>query len=194
MEAFRAYSPIDPEAEENMSAVVMAFNNQVMPDIRQKLQKMDGIADKTIQELLAVAQGVHNNRETPEDKWMGVIAKANAKQTQNLARIFLGATSGDPDEKKCQLKLPTRGQGKDPMQGSAPGCRKISVLIARKWDTELKIAPKSPNINTMTWDATPAMCLLQNLATTVTRGHRIWASSLSLGEHSKWRGNLQILW
>lgn len=70
-----------------------------MPDIRHKLQKMDGIADKSIQELLAVAQGVYNNRETPEDKWMGVIAKANAKKTQNLARIFLVATSGDPDEK-----------------------------------------------------------------------------------------------
>lgn len=39
----------------------------------------------------------------------------------------------------------------------------------------------------MTWDATPTMCLLQNLATTVTREHRIRASSLSLGEHSKWR-------
>lgn len=95
-----------------------------MPDIRHKLQKMDGIADKSIQELLAVAQGVYNNRETPEDKWMGVIAKANAKKTQNLARIFLVATSGDPDEKKCQLKLPTRGQGKDPHARERPRLQK----------------------------------------------------------------------
>ena len=47
VETFRAYSPIDPEAKENRSAVVMAFIKHAMPDTRHKLQKIDGLADKS---------------------------------------------------------------------------------------------------------------------------------------------------
>lgn len=55
MEAFREYSHMDPEAQENRSAMIVAFINQVAPDIQHKLQKTDRLADKSIQELLAEA-------------------------------------------------------------------------------------------------------------------------------------------
>lgn len=65
--------------------MIMAFVNQAKPDIRHKLQKTEELADKTIQELLAVAQNtVYNIQETSEDRQMRVIASDNAKQTQNM--------------------------------------------------------------------------------------------------------------
>ena len=61
--------------------MVMDFINQATPNIRYKLQKIDGLADKSIRELLAVAQRVYNNQESPEDKQRRAIAEENEKQT-----------------------------------------------------------------------------------------------------------------
>lgn len=79
-----------------------------------------------------------------------------------MARILLASTAGDPDEKKRHLSLLTRSLGKDSHTRERSGYRKINVRTAMKWDTGLKIAPKSIDIRIMTQDATPAMCWLQN--------------------------------
>ena len=63
MEAFRQYTPMDPEAPENLS-----FVNQAAPDIKKKLQKLEDLEGKQIQDLLRIAQRVYNNRDAPEDK------------------------------------------------------------------------------------------------------------------------------
>ena len=48
MEAFRRYTPMDPQAEESRAAVLLAFINQAASDIRRKLQKRGiGRADNT---------------------------------------------------------------------------------------------------------------------------------------------------
>uniref|UniRef100_A0A8C9CQV4 Gag polyprotein n=1 Tax=Phocoena sinus TaxID=42100 RepID=A0A8C9CQV4_PHOSS len=52
MEAFRQYTPMDPEAPENQAAVVMSFVNQAAPDIKKKLQKLEDLEGKQIQDLL----------------------------------------------------------------------------------------------------------------------------------------------
>lgn len=57
----------------------MTFVNHAMPDIKCNLQKTDGLADNSIQELLTVAQKVYNNQETPEDKQMKAITSENTK-------------------------------------------------------------------------------------------------------------------
>ena len=68
MEAFRQYTPMDPQAEESRAAVLLAFVNQAAPDIRRKLQKIEGLGEQTIQDLLKAAEKVFNNRETPEER------------------------------------------------------------------------------------------------------------------------------
>ena len=68
MEAFRQYTPLDPQAEESRTAVLLAFVNQTTPDIRKKLQKIEGLGEQTIQDLLKAAEKVFNNRETPEER------------------------------------------------------------------------------------------------------------------------------
>ena len=44
------------------------FVNQAAPDIRRKLQKIEGLREQTIQDLLKAAEKVFNNRETPEER------------------------------------------------------------------------------------------------------------------------------
>ncbi|XP_070314438.1 uncharacterized protein [Odocoileus virginianus] len=68
MEAFRQYTPINPQADESRAAVILAFVNQAAPDIRRKLQKIEGLGEQTIQDLLKAAEKVFNNRETAEER------------------------------------------------------------------------------------------------------------------------------
>ena len=68
MEAFRQYTPMDPQADESRAAVLLAFVNQAAPDIRRKLQKIERLGEQTIQDLVRAAEKVFNNRGTPEKR------------------------------------------------------------------------------------------------------------------------------
>ena len=59
---------MDPQTEESRAAVLLAFVNQAAPDIRRKLQKIEGLREQTIRDLLKAAEKVFNNRETPEER------------------------------------------------------------------------------------------------------------------------------
>ena len=83
MEAFRQYTPIDPEAPGSQAAVVMSFVNQAASDIKRKLQKLEDLEGKQIQDLLQIAQQVYNNRDTPEERQF----KATEKMTKVLAAV-----------------------------------------------------------------------------------------------------------
>lgn len=98
MEAFHTYTPMDPEALGSKAAVIMAFVNQSAADIRRKLQKIDSLGERSLQDLLVVAEKVYNNRESPEDKQACTMVAASSKQTQDLARILLATTAGSLEE------------------------------------------------------------------------------------------------
>ena len=68
MEAFRQYTPMDPQADESHTAVLLAFVNQAAPDIRRKLQRIERLGEQTIQDLVKAAENVFNNREIPEER------------------------------------------------------------------------------------------------------------------------------
>ena len=68
MGAFRQYTPMDPEAEGTQAALIMHFVNQAAPHIRKKLQKLERLGEKSIQDLITVVERVYNTRETPEEK------------------------------------------------------------------------------------------------------------------------------
>ena len=62
MEAFRQYTPMDPQADESRAAVMLAFVNQAAPDIRRKLQKIERLGDQSLQDLVRAAERVFNHR------------------------------------------------------------------------------------------------------------------------------------
>ena len=82
MEACRQFTPMDPEVPENQAAVVMSFVNQAAPDIKKKLQRLEDLEGKQIQDLLRIAQQVYN-RDAPEERQI----KATEKMTKVLAAI-----------------------------------------------------------------------------------------------------------
>ena len=43
IEAFRRYTPFDPTSEEHSASVALAFIGQSAPDIRKKLQRLEGL-------------------------------------------------------------------------------------------------------------------------------------------------------
>ncbi|XP_029418678.1 uncharacterized protein LOC115070102 [Nannospalax galili] len=103
LEAFHPYTPMNPKAPENKNAVVLAFVNQSVHDIRHKLQKLDRLADRTLLELLAVAERVYNHKERLEDKQALAAATASTKKTRDFAKILLAMTARSPDEWERQL-------------------------------------------------------------------------------------------
>ncbi|CAD7679580.1 unnamed protein product [Nyctereutes procyonoides] len=67
IEAFRQYTPMNPEAPETKAAIIMAFVNQAAPDIKKKLQRVERLGEKSLQDLVIVAERVYN-RESPEEQ------------------------------------------------------------------------------------------------------------------------------
>jgi hypothetical protein len=67
-EAYRQYTPIDPEVELHQSAVVLSFINQAAPDIRKKLNKQKNLGEMTIRKMLQMAEKVFTARETPKER------------------------------------------------------------------------------------------------------------------------------
>ena len=59
---------MDPQAEESRALVLLAFVNQAATDIKKKLQKIEGLREQIIQDLLKAAEKVFNNRVTPEER------------------------------------------------------------------------------------------------------------------------------
>lgn len=47
MAAFRQYTPVDPEVQEDKAAMIVAFINQAAPDIKHKLQKVERMNEKS---------------------------------------------------------------------------------------------------------------------------------------------------
>lgn len=74
---FWTYTPLSLESPGNKSAVMMAFVNQAVPDVKHKLQRIDRMQEKSLQEMMTVTEKVFNNLETPAARQ----AHANAKQT-----------------------------------------------------------------------------------------------------------------
>ncbi|ERE77639.1 neutral cholesterol ester hydrolase 1-like protein [Cricetulus griseus] len=67
LEAYREYTDIDPEVSTNFPLINLTFVTQSAPDIRRKIERIDGFIYKSRSELLAIAQEVFYNRESEEE-------------------------------------------------------------------------------------------------------------------------------
>lgn len=102
-EAYRLYTPIDPEAPENRRAINIAFATQSAPDIRRKLQRLEGFEGKLLSELVEIAQKVYNNRESP-----------SVMQSKKMAKVLvttMGNSQNSSREKSRGGRFPRRGRG-----------------------------------------------------------------------------------
>lgn len=101
MEAYRRYIPFDSSSEGQQAAVAMAFIGQSAPDIKKKLQRLEGLQDYALQDLVKEAVKVYHKRETEEEKQEREKREAeerenrrDRRQERNLTRI-LAAVVGE---------------------------------------------------------------------------------------------------
>ena len=67
-DAYHVYALFDPEAPESQQMVNASFVAQAAPDIRRKLQKLEGFAGMNITQLIEVANKVFMNREVAAER------------------------------------------------------------------------------------------------------------------------------
>lgn len=138
---------MNPEAPENKAAVIMAFVNQSATDIRKKLQKIDRLGEKSLQDLLIVAEKVYNNRESPEHKQARAAAAASGKQTRDLARILLATTADSPEEWDRRLRQLAGNQrgGKQTARGGKQKLLKDQCAYCKEMGHWVRECPKKTN-------------------------------------------------
>lgn len=68
MNAFRRFTPYDPTSGEHKATVAISFIDQSAIDIRKKLQKLEGLQDKSLRDLVQVTEKVFYSRGTEEEK------------------------------------------------------------------------------------------------------------------------------
>ena len=68
-QAYKRYIDADPEAPENVRMINMTFTWQGAPDIRKKLQCVDGVLRRSASHLVDIAFKVYNVQEAGKAKW-----------------------------------------------------------------------------------------------------------------------------
>lgn len=107
MGAYWLFTPIDPEAPENRRAINIAFVTQSAPDIRKKLQKLEGFEGKVLSQLVEIAQRVFNNHDNPD-----------LTQTKKVAKILVAAMNeGNKPERNARNSNQKKGQNNNRGKG-----------------------------------------------------------------------------
>uniref|UniRef100_A0A8C5MHY7 Core shell protein Gag P30 domain-containing protein n=1 Tax=Leptobrachium leishanense TaxID=445787 RepID=A0A8C5MHY7_9ANUR len=130
LDAYRMYSPIDPEAAENQRLINSSFVGQSQRDIRNKIQRLDGFLGKGISELVEIANKVYHNRDLEEIKKqrghtgvVGYMGNGGGRGGQDRGR-----TRGRGAEEEVEEPL---GNPWDPISAPGAGVKvtgKMSVL------------------------------------------------------------------
>lgn len=61
---------MDPELPETKASLALVFINQAAPDIKRKLQRVERLGEKSLRDLVIVAEKVFNGRKSSEEKQM----------------------------------------------------------------------------------------------------------------------------
>uniref|UniRef100_A0A8C5MNJ8 Gag protein n=1 Tax=Leptobrachium leishanense TaxID=445787 RepID=A0A8C5MNJ8_9ANUR len=104
LDAYRIYSPIDPEAVENQRLINSSFVGQSQRDIRNKIQRIDGFLGKGISELVEIANKVYHNRDLEE-------IKKQKGHTGVVGYMGNGGGRGGPDRGRARGRG-ARGRGR----------------------------------------------------------------------------------
>nr|XP_051684065.1 uncharacterized protein LOC127485291 [Oryctolagus cuniculus] len=101
MEGYRMYTPFDPQAPDRQADVIMSFIGQSAPDIRTRLQRLEGLQGYTLPDLVKEAEKIYNKRETKEEREERVRREQDQRDRKRdkqlvkvLATIVAGSKTG----------------------------------------------------------------------------------------------------
>nr|AMK06427.1 putative gag polyprotein [Murine leukemia virus] len=84
-EAYRRYTPYDPEDPGQETNVSMSFIWQSAPDIGRKLERLEDLKSKTLGDLVREAERIFNKRETPEEREERIRRETEEKEERRRA-------------------------------------------------------------------------------------------------------------
>lgn len=138
MEAYWRYTPFDPMSEGQRAFMIMVFIGQSAPDIRKKLQRIEGLQDYTIKDVVREAERVYHKRETEEERQEREKRekrededRRDKKQEKTLTRIL--ATVVDKDKRNRIRQTGDLGDRKrqgpgDPEETDTTGKKPMCIL------------------------------------------------------------------
>ncbi|KAL6031340.1 hypothetical protein STEG23_011948 [Scotinomys teguina] len=99
------------KAQDRQADIIMSFIGQSAPNIRTKLQRLEGLQGYTLQDLVKEAEKIFNKRETPEEKEERLRReqehredmrdkRRNRELTKILATVVTGAEQNRPRQNK----------------------------------------------------------------------------------------------
>lgn len=116
-EAYQVYTPFSPEARYSQQTVNPSSMAQAAPDIRKKLQKLEGFAGMNITQLTEVADNFFMNRE--------VTAEREAEKKMKKKVSFLSSSLREKDNAKTgRLPPPKGGKPRSPLAKDQCACCK----------------------------------------------------------------------
>uniref|UniRef100_A0A8B9SD64 Core shell protein Gag P30 domain-containing protein n=1 Tax=Apteryx owenii TaxID=8824 RepID=A0A8B9SD64_APTOW len=135
MNMARRYTDLDPEKEGDSIQLVYIFIGQSAPDIKSKLQQLEGDDSRSVSKLLETAWKVYNNREEVE--------KIKERKEKDRDRKLLAALikPGNP------RKGPPRGRPKRGGAGGPRPCleRDQCAICKQKGHWKRKCSQNQPN-------------------------------------------------
>lgn len=126
-EAYHTDTPIDPDAPDNRAALAVQFVGQSAPNIRKKIQKMEGFEGKSLTELVATAQRVFENREDPTQAL-----------TEKMAKVLVAM------EERGRTKKPKGGRDKRQSQGKRKPLDRDQCAYCKEYRHWKNECPKRP--------------------------------------------------
>ena len=97
-EAYRLYTPIDPEATGSQIVINSAFISKARPDIKRKLKKTEGVLSMSSSQLIEIADKVFWNRDIEIEKKYEKSYKGKQRRTDEkfaMLAAALGKSSED---------------------------------------------------------------------------------------------------
>ena len=86
LEAFRRYTPFDPTSEAQKASVALAFIGQSALDIKKKLQRLKGLQEAELRDLVKETEKEYYKRETEEEREQKKREKKRRKGTKKRER------------------------------------------------------------------------------------------------------------
>ena len=106
-EAYRLYTLIGPEARGSHIIINSTFVSQAYPDIKRKLQKLDGVLSMSSSQLIEIANKVFRNRDVEAKKETEKRRREDTKradQTFAMLAVALGRPAGLPTKAPSLLE------------------------------------------------------------------------------------------
>jgi hypothetical protein len=106
-EAYRMYTPYDPEDPGQATNISMSFIWQSAPDIRKKLERLDNLRESSLQDLLKEAERIFNKRETQEERDERLRKEAeerenirDRKRNREMSKLLATVVSGQRQDRQ----------------------------------------------------------------------------------------------